>query len=56
MTTANQWITKNHGRKQPVLAVPSTAYATGLRARRPDRTAVRQVSGSHGQPRASRLN
>ena len=55
MTTSNQWITKNHGRRQPVLAVPSTAYATGAQARRPDCTAVRQVLGNHGQPRASRL-
>jgi hypothetical protein len=55
MTTSNQWITKNHGRRQPVLAVPSTAYATGAQARRPDCTAVRQVLGNHGQLRASRL-
>ncbi len=41
MSTSNQWITKIHGGKQPGPAVLSTAYATGSRARRPDRTAVR---------------
>jgi hypothetical protein len=56
MTAPNQWITKNHCRKQPGPAVPSTARATGPRAHRPNRAAARQALGSHGQPRTSCLD